>query len=123
MSRYDGLDGLVGHVVESVHPGKETCVIETTKGTFLLGADGDCCSSSWFEHIDDDGVAGGTVTAVEDSGAPDGWADPGQGDHECLQFYFTTIKTTKGRLLLEMRNSSNGYYGGYYSVTYTPKES
>lgn len=113
---------LVGHTIERVHHTSEWIEFETDKGTVKITADGDCCSNSWFEHVDDDGIVGGLVTAVEDSGTPDGWVEPKADDHECLQFYFTTISTTKGRLFIEMRNSSNGYYGGHYNVEFTPKE-
>lgn len=69
--------------------------------------DGDCCSSSWIEHIE--GVAnliGATVRAAED-----GPEVPSENDGE-LKFYNFRIVTERGFCNLEMRNSSNGYYGG-----------
>lgn len=91
---------------------------ETDRGTLTFSAEGDCCSTSWFESLDDD-AAGGEVTAVEESTGPEP-DEAAQVGHECLQCYFGVLKTTKGRATWEMRNSSNGYYGGYYRVSWDP---
>ncbi len=88
---------------------------------------GDCCSSSWIEHLEmPPDVVGATLLAVEDGGSvdatdndtlnpvrPPAWdGDNNNREHECLQVYSTTFKTTRGDIVLEFRNSSNGYYGG-----------
>lgn len=85
-------------------------------------AEGDCCSSSWIEHLELPGdIKGATVTAIDDSGYVDATLDStlnplnDQGDnrsYECLQVYHTTFRTDRGDIVLEYRNSSNGYYGG-----------
>ncbi len=112
------LEDLIGATVTEVAHTSEVVTLTTDRGTFKLLAEGDCCSVSWFEHVDDDGIAGGVVTRVEDSGEPEGWVEPADNsEHEVLQYYFTTISTTKGRLMFEMRNSSNGYYGGFIAVS------
>jgi hypothetical protein len=75
-----------------------------------FGVEGDCCSSSWIEHLEmPNDIAGATLLEVEDVGA----GEIDSPDHECLQVYNTRFKTDRGEIVLEYRNSSNGYYGGY----------
>lgn len=98
--------------------------------TFIDGADatysveGDCCSRSWIEHLEQPaGLEGATITAVEDGGGvpwdghecrktdPTKWAN--DCGHDSLSVYNTIFRTDKGDVVLEYRNDSNGYYGGY----------
>jgi hypothetical protein len=76
-------------------------------------ADGDCCSSTWIEHVELP-VNGFPATVVSvsdvempDLGTPDGF--------ECVAYYGCKIETDKGTLLIDYRNESNGYYGGNLS--------
>lgn len=74
-----------------------------------FGVEGDCCSSSWIEHLEmPDDIAGQTITEVFDDRIE-------QQDQEygLLQVYHTRFRTPKGDIVLEYRNESNGYYGGY----------
>lgn len=79
-----------------------------------FSVEGDCCSSSWIEHLEmPNDIVGATLLDVDD-GAPitqdhDAHDDGG----ECIQVYNTAFKTDRGEIVLEYRNSSNGYYGGY----------
>lgn len=87
--------------------------------------EGDCCSHSWIEHLDvPPYVIGEKLISVEDARTDDltedRVANPMIGSdeyrypqHECLQAYKTIFRTAKGDIVLEYRNSSNGYYGGY----------
>jgi len=95
----------------------------------VFDVEGDCCSSSWIEHLELPGeVNGAVVLSVEDSDAVDATENDalnplgGTSDdeyrsreHESLQVYHTRINTDRGEIVLEYRNSSNGYYGGYLS--------
>ncbi|GAC1455464.1 MAG: hypothetical protein PVSMB1_04960 [Gemmatimonadaceae bacterium] len=97
-------------------------------GEVKYNADGDCCSSSWIEHIEvPNDIAGAEVISVseapvidatdDDTKNPRGvekyeWEDEPRREHECLQVYQTVFGTTKGEIAVEYRNSSNGYYGG-----------
>lgn len=94
------------------------------------GVEGDCCSHSWIEHLEmPNEVSGATIISVEDS---DGIAydnheckgydysktdeentAAGACGHDSLAVYNTKFQTTKGTIVLEYRNDSNGYYGGY----------
>lgn len=82
-------------------------------GYVAYAAEGDCCSRSWFNHLSGlDALLGQTVIAVqvkpmsEIPGTGDGW------ESDELKIYGWTLTTPRGYVDLEMRNSSNGYYGG-----------
>lgn len=75
--------------------------------SFLV--DGDCCSTSWIEHMEiPDDISGAVFYGYEESD-PVEKSDP---DSECLKVYSSRFRTSKGDIALEYRNSSNGYYGG-----------
>ncbi len=87
-----------------------------------FGVEGDCCSSSWIEHLTQpNDIAGAVITSVEDGGgtAWDGHKcdeptnENGKCGHDSLEVYNTAFMTNKGNIILEYRNDSNGYYGGY----------
>lgn len=72
---------------------------------------GDCCSTSWIEHFEGvENLPGQTILEV--------WSDYGpreedHPEHDCLQVYFYKLRTTAGYVDIDMRNSSNGFYGGW----------
>lgn len=105
-----------GLVVESVvvSEDKRTIDVTFTDGTLLRGTSyGDCCSHTWIEHmtvpVD---VAGATLTEVVDSAGLDPHEPVEEDTYELIQVYHTSIKTSRGEIIIEYRNSSNGYYGG-----------
>ncbi len=81
---------------------------------FYFWVEADCCSSSWIEHLELPGnIEGAVLLSVADSdnitqnhesSEPESW--------ESICVYNTSFKTDKGEIVLEYRNSSNGYYGG-----------
>lgn len=94
----------------------------------VFRVEGDCCSSSWIEHLDvPPDCIGEKLVSVEDGdGVPwdghecvpkkadeDGYAYGNECDHDHLKVYNTKFVTAKGTVVLEYRNDSNGYYGGY----------
>jgi hypothetical protein len=94
----------------------------TFSGTKYFRAVGDCCSSSWFENISGYNNLIGSqilktdyidinVARIENS-------DYG----ECIQVYGYKVVGDHGDFLIEMRNSSNGYYGGYIKEEYNVTE-
>ena len=76
---------------------------------------GDCCSNSWIEHHTIPEL-GGTITDIDEPFL-EPHDDPTQGveSWETIRVYHTAFRTTKGDLIVEYRNSSNGYYGGWMS--------
>lgn len=128
------LQGLVGRTITAVRllEAGEAIEFETDAGPQKYAAEGGCCSSSWIEHIGDYAqIIGSPVVSVE---AGDGADDPTAHDRDCEQrdkprpttwtyegpecycdcvrVYQYVIQTAKGQMAVEMRNSSNGYYGG-----------
>jgi len=76
--------------------------------------DADCCSHTWVEHIELPALGfPALVVAVDDLDLPGSvYEDP---EHDCLQVYGLKITTDKGEIVIDYRNSSNGYYGGQIS--------
>lgn len=109
-------DAAIGAVLLGTKGNEQQIVLSTSNGTLTLEASGDCCSHSWFESWDSDADAG-VITELDLAGSyGDNWEEGGN----YIQSYFGTIKTTKGRVTWEMRNSSNGYYGGSVDASWQP---
>lgn len=92
------------------------------------GVEGDCCSVSWVEYLTiPAGIDGQVITGVEElemEGEPTPCVNcreryrPDEDNapacnHDVLQVYQTHFHTPVGDIILEYRNDSNGYYGGY----------
>ncbi|HWX31234.1 MAG TPA: hypothetical protein VNZ53_27820 [Steroidobacteraceae bacterium] len=88
---------------------------DLSDGTSVVArADGDCCSHSWIEAVEMPALGlPATVISSEplDLDKPDVTND----DYECLRFYGHKIVTDRGEIVIDYRNSSNGYYGGNLS--------
>ena len=95
--------------------GDESITFLTDNGSFTLNAYGDCCSHSWFEHMELPEFPF-TITKLETVDIADVTKEDGYGCEERLQTYSLKITTDKGHGDIEMRNSSNGYYGGSFEV-------
>lgn len=111
---------VLGQVIKAVrrNDAKDLIELETDLGTVIyLSAMGDCCSTSWFEHLAGvDALIGERVLGVVERKMPK--TEEKDGDY--ILFYGWTLETAKGRCDLEMRNSSNGYYGGDISIGAEP---
>ena len=55
----------------------------------------------------------GTVTNVEAVDVPDLGDLP---DHDVMKYYGLGVTTEHGQAIIDFRNDSNGYYGGYLLV-------
>lgn len=79
-----------------------------------------CCSRSWIESFEcPDDVDGSVLTAVDEDDEPRRSFDlepkdeSGEWIHNHhVQVYQTIFRTDRGRIYVEYRNASNGYYGG-----------
>ena len=73
-------------------------------------ADGDCCSHTWIENVDaPERLVGAPILSVRDIAMP----DLGQpGEYDVIAYYGCEITTALGAVVIDYRNSSNGYYGG-----------
>lgn len=85
-------------------------------GERSFGVEGDCCSTSWIEHLEvPNDIAGATLLSVDGSAPITQDHDAHDVDHQddSIEVYNTAFKTDRGEIILEYRNSSNGFYGGY----------
>lgn len=125
------LNDIVGAVVTGVKidASKEFMRVDTDKGAFDFVAVGDCCSNSWFEHLNGvSNIIGGTVIEKPVLRV-DGEVISQEKEYDVTEQYITQLKTDKGVLDIEFRNNSNGYYSGwltlgedeYSSLVETPK--
>jgi hypothetical protein len=83
--------------------------------------EGDCCSTSWIESIDNDEVLKGKILSIEDIPMPnlgniDGKRYKGVGQ---VEYYGLKIRTENGDCVIDYRNDSNGYYGGWINLVYS----
>lgn len=104
---------LVGRIVESAWINERRDVIElrfADNPALFLCAVGDCCSRSWFEHVEGvDALIGHQILRVVEREMP----PPSSDAHsDVTRYYGWTIETARGRCDIEMRNESNGWYGG-----------
>ena len=109
---------LVGKIISKVELSDDTefLAFTTIEGEVISYRTwGDCCSVSWFSHINGFSNLIGSkvleVTQKEERVPTD--AEEAEGDYEVLAIYAYTIKTEKGYCDIEFRNDSNGYYGGW----------
>lgn len=100
------------HVLEATYDGNLIMRIKDGDESVVVRweAEGDCCSSSWIEHIE--GVENLTGQTILSASAVNGPVEEDHPEYECLRTYFYKLVTTAGYLDIDMRNSSNGYYGG-----------
>jgi len=82
----------------------------TSEGDIIAKTDGDCCSNTWIENIElpINGFPAKVLSAV-DVEMPD---LGNEDEYEKILYYGFKIVTDKGEILIDYRNSSNGYYGG-----------
>lgn len=126
---------MLGRKLKSVElsNGGEEIVFKFKEGDpARFGVSGDCCSQSWIEHLEKPArLSGAVITEVDEPEMPphdNHECEPCSGaegsdycykehehdgcTHDYLQVYHTRFRTTKGDIVLEYRNNSNGYYGG-----------
>lgn len=100
---------LVGKTIKAVYANSDEIYFETNDGVWRYTTEGDCCSTSWFEGITGtEALFGGIVVSTEEE-----TIDSFDEGYDYIQVYGIKIVTNKGRAVVEFRNSSNGYYGGW----------
>lgn len=120
-------NNLIGHRINGIFLGNSnwTMLIRTTEGKFFrYDTENDCCNSVWVNHItgvdilgegnEFDLLRGALVTGAEDKGWSENRDD--EEGYEVVQDGFWTIRTDRGYIDVEVRNSHNGYYGGSFSL-------
>lgn len=91
---------------------KALLFITRENGRGIVRTDGDCCSSSWVESVSLPALGfPAVVTAVDDLELP-GTVENEKG---LMRVYGVKMTTDRGEIIIDFRNSSNGYYGGNLS--------
>jgi hypothetical protein len=117
---------LVGHRINGIFVANDNwCLLfRTVEGRyFRYNTENDCCNSVWVNHINGvdvvgkgnsfDLLRGALVTGAEDKGWGESVSD--EDGFDFIQDGFWTIRTDRGYIDIEVRNSHNGYYGGHLS--------
>lgn len=90
---------------------------KTDKGFFVLEAEGDCCSESWFADLTGvSSMIGYTVIDFEAIPMPEVEENDTRTRQDVDCQYGYKVITTGGHAQIVYRNSSNGYYGGWLNV-------
>jgi len=113
---------LIGRRINGIFLGNDawTVVFRTTEGEYFRYDTGnDCCNSVWFNHINGvdavgrgnsfDLLRGAMVLSVEDK---DWVRQDNDNAYEVIEDVCFTLRTDRGYIDIEVRNSHNGYYGG-----------
>ena len=107
--KYAALAGEKIASVETTEDGEHLVFTLVDGRTLTYRAVGDCCSFSWIEYLTvPPDIYGSEVTTYKET-------DVGEFDDsgETIRVYQTAFRTDKGEIIVEYRNSSNGYYGGW----------
>jgi len=118
MSYQDNLElvSLVGKTCSSIeiNEDKTTIKLICDDGIYFLNATGDCCSESWFDHVSIGPYKYPfTFSAIKEIELGKVMATRQEYDN----IYGFEFSTEQGSVLIEMRNSSNGYYGGFLRIS------
>jgi hypothetical protein len=108
-------DELIGKKIVglSVNADKDLLVFDTEAGKIYASAVGDCCSRSWFNHLSGvETLIGYTVIEIAEHESVETSGAEKTPDTDSEQKYGWTFTTERGLADLDMRNDSNGYYGG-----------
>lgn len=110
------LNKLIGKTILQIltTPSKRYLRFKTDAGDLTVFAYGDCCSNSWFETFENlkNLINEKVLEVIEKEENKPNEEEQGEWKDDVIKFYGFTFKTQKGYADLEMRNSSNGYYGG-----------
>jgi len=105
-------DFLVGKTINEIKiaDDKQALLFIIDEGEARVRCDADCCSYTWVEHIELPAMGfPAKVISVSSLDMP----DLGQlEEYDVVQYYGCKIATDKGDIIIDYRNSSNGYYGG-----------
>lgn len=103
---------LVGKVLEGLKLSEDKmsiCFI-TNEGDIIGRCDAECCSHTWIESINSTlRRLPAFISSYEDIELNSDKDD----ESGTLQFYGIRLVTDEGEIIIDYRNESNGYYGGW----------
>tara|TARA_R110000850_G_scaffold11976_3_gene40701 strand:- start:2432 stop:2857 length:426 start_codon:yes stop_codon:yes gene_type:complete len=104
---------LIGKTIKQmkIAEDKTAILFITDEGEFIARVDADCCSHTWVETIESPALGfPALVMSIDDLDMQKDGEDDEDGEY--IQFYGSKVSTNKGDMVIDYRNSSNGYYGG-----------
>lgn len=118
------LNDLVGKKVKEFLISEDKTVIKIIceDGQYYITAYGSCCSDSWFDHIYVS-YASYPLQIIATEEIELGKVLASRQFEDQLYGYVIKMKSPNGwkeEIKIEMRNSSNGYYGGSINVGHIP---
>jgi len=122
MSDDEKIKEYIGKTIKEFKFGEKKLEFSFSDGVELvLYAQGDCCSESWFEGIYGEYALspGSVLTSMEFVDLQRITKPNKEDEHfddDCVRLYGVKIMTSVGYADIDMRNSSNGYYGGFITV-------
>lgn len=121
----NALEAIVGETVSSASVQGDCLVLALQSGgSWMLVAQGACCSRSYWQESEFEGLENLTGSPVlrivnrhESTDSEDELNYDGEiCGEKCVKIYALELVTAKGSAVFEMRNESNGYYGGTYEA-------
>lgn len=116
---------LIGKKVVAINVNQDQILLKFTTDIgedIIYAAEGDCCSETWWADIVFSGRKPFPFTVLTEGSIEfPMWADKivnsdGKSRQDYDQVYGQKLKTDAGCVEFIYRNSSNGYYGGDYSL-------
>jgi hypothetical protein len=110
------LENFVGKKIEKclINNSKDIMYWKINGRWYELYAEGDCCSSSWYEWCDNASVLQNSILMEFEEYECNSWWK--NGDCYYVRAGMLEFKTNKGCCTIELRNNSNDYYRGYCKV-------
>lgn len=102
--------------VLSVDKEEERFTLILEKKEICVRAYGDCCSESWFEYPDDlENLIGKRIFNIEhtDQEIDLPFSNRQEYDKNIISYIYTEKNSPT---MFYLRNSSNGYYGGWFEI-------
>jgi hypothetical protein len=119
------MKNLIGKTINRIFVSKKDQTylrFETNKGNVDFGAGGECCSESYFSDVNRiKNIIGEKVIDVKEIELMEEEITNIPSRQEEDKIYGFKITTEKGDGLVIMRNSSNGYYGGWVQESPFPE--
>ena len=107
---------IIGKTLHAITEYEGDLILNLGNKEIVFQAVGACCSESWIESVESPTQPEVIVSFEEIEISPTFEPKPSvKKDHtemDHVRYYFYKLTTDKSSYLIEMRNNSNGYYGG-----------
>jgi hypothetical protein len=111
------LQAIVGKTVSKASMREGVLVLALSGGgAWMLVPEGECCSTSYWQESEFEGLENLVDSPVLRVVNRFECVEKDEGDYQETKVYALELVTAKGSAVFEMRNESNGYYGGTYSA-------